>query len=131
MSYLTNLQSQKSDKEKQLKSYEKRLSQVETIYNNVINTFSDEISDVNTQCDTTMSNCSSGIKQCTNVSVQNNALRGLKEKSVYSDGNMSETKDQLYDEKKRLNKIITDLKGEIKSLATKIANEKEALKNNK
>ncbi len=131
MSYLTNLQNQKSDKEKQLKSYEKRLKQVDTIYNNLINTFFDEISDVNAQCDATISNCSSGIKQCVNVSIQNNALRSIKEKSIYSDGNMSETKDQLYDEKKRINKIITDLKNEIKSLTTKIANEKEALKDKK
>lgn len=128
MSYLSDLQSQKSDKEKQLKSYKKRLTQVDTIYSNVINEFSDDISKVNTQCDTTMTNCSTGIKQCTNISIQNNSLRGLKEKTVYSDGNMSEVKDQLYDEQKRIKRIIAELEREINSVANKIAAEKEAQK---
>ena len=125
MSHLANLQSRKGDGERELKSYRKRLSQVENIHNMVISQFSDNVTNVNSQCDLIMSNCSSGIKQCANMGIQNNVLRGMKEKSIYSDNSLSEVKDQLNDERNRIRKIIVDLEREITSLTNGIAKEKE------
>ena len=131
MSTLSIMQSDKRNTEAELNKAKKRLRDVESINSGINTGFDDDIGRINSHNESIITNSTSGIKQNSNIAEQNEVIRRMKEKTIHNDGNLSGVRDGLRDEIQRLNKKISELEADIKSLNTKIEDEKKAEKEKK
>lgn len=115
----SQMKRQLSDKKSDLSALKKRRDQVQAVINSIDNSFSDNVDKVNKK----ISSCTSNLSSFTGVTAVNTARNNLSDKKEkYNDGKLSDCRDALASERRRLNTKIDTLEGDINRLKYKIDN---------
>jgi hypothetical protein len=122
MSWLikTKLEREYDSKKSELSKAIKRRNQVQQVIDNVNSSFSDNVEDINKKLNSAISAMAGGISGVAKVNSARNALSAKKE--TYSDSRLSDAKDQLVAERRRLNDKISSLQYETNRLKERINN---------
>lgn len=113
------LKRQRSDKISDLSALKKRRDQVQAVINSIDGSFSDDVDKINKKI-TSSANDLGSLKGVSAVSTARSNLTAKKEK--YNDGKLSDCRNALVAERRRLNTKIDSLNGEINRLKYKIDN---------
>lgn len=115
----SQLKRQLSDKKSELSTLKKRRDQVQAVIDSIDGSFSDNVDKINKKISSSASDLGS-LTGVSEVSTARSNLSAKKEK--YNDGKMSDCRDSLVAERRRLNTKIDSLNGDINRLKYKIDN---------
>ena len=122
MASLDSLKQDKDEAQKDLKKYQKRLREVTQVRNDLTSVVNDYQEDINKKLDNALSNLINGIG--VDRHEYRDTISALKQRGVNSDPHLSDCKASLDKEVNRINGKIDAANREIRSLNTRISDEK-------
>lgn len=120
MSRSSSLKAQKRNEEDKLRKLRRRKTDVENVLDNVRNDFDGEINKINKKMDDLIDQQENGFMRFVHIYKIETDIRSEKEKSVYSDNNMSNVQDALSNEIRDINSKISTCESTISSLEGQI-----------
>ena len=122
MASLSDLKQDKKDTEKELKKYEKRLKEVKAIRKDLDDACDDYVSDINGKVRSAVNQFGGGVNS--GSAGVDGVLSPLLQKGVYEDADLSSCRSDLSREISRIEDKIGELKREIRTLDSSIADAK-------
>ena len=117
------LKTERSNKKSSFNAYAKRRNSINDIIDKIGSKFDDDINAVNKQIDNCIYELQCGLRGTSSVSTVCNNLELAKEKTIWSDYNISTCKSNLIYEKNRCQSRINELDATIKSLEKQITDQ--------